>query len=48
MKQIIAAWLDENSPLYRKRKNRLATASSYFKAVLKYFIYTICKVAQNS
>ena len=33
-KQIIESWLDENSPQYRKRKNRLATKSSYCKSVL--------------
>lgn len=42
-KQIIEGWLDENSPNYRKRKSRLATASSYYKSILKYYVLLINK-----
>lgn len=42
-KQIIESWLDENSPNYRKRKNREATASSYYKSILKYYVLLINK-----
>ena len=47
MKQIILGWLDENSPNYRKRKSRKATAISYYKSILSYFVLTISKVAQK-
>ena len=40
-KEIIEGWLDENSPNYRKRKSRLATKISYFKAILKYYVLMI-------
>lgn len=46
MKSIILSWLDENSPAYRKRKNRPGTASSYYKAILQYFVLIINKVAR--
>ena len=46
MKSIILGWLDENSPAYRKRKNRPGTASSYYKAILQYFVLTINKIAR--
>ena len=41
MKQIILHWLDENSPNYRRRKSRVATAISYYKAILSYIVLTI-------
>ena len=45
MKATILRWLDENSPNYRKRKTRAATANNYFKSILGYFTWTICKVS---
>ncbi len=45
-KQIIVKWLDENSPNYRKRKSREATANSYVKSILMYFALTINKLAR--
>ena len=45
-KQIITKWLDENSPNYRRRKSREATANSYLKSVLMYFALTINKLAR--
>lgn len=42
-KEIIESWLNENSPNYRKRKNREATASSYYKSILKYYTLLINK-----
>ena len=41
MKNIILHWLDENSPNYRRRKSRAATAISYYKAILTYIVLTI-------
>lgn len=41
MKKIILNWLDENSPNYRRRKSRVATAISYYKAVLMYLVLAI-------
>lgn len=41
MKQTILKWLDENSPNYRRRKNRTATAISYYKCILSYIVLTI-------
>jgi hypothetical protein len=40
-KDIIVKFLDENSPQYRKRKNRPATANSYQKAILKYYVLVV-------
>jgi hypothetical protein len=40
-KEIIVGFLDENSPQYRKRKSRLATANSYQKSVLTYYVLII-------
>lgn len=40
-KEIITNWLNENSPQYRKRKSRIATANSYYKAILQYIVLTI-------
>jgi hypothetical protein len=45
-KQIIVKWLDENSPNYRRRKSREATANSYIKSVTMYFALVINKVAK--
>jgi hypothetical protein len=45
-KQIVVSWLDENSPNYRKRKSREATANSYIKSILMYFALTINKLAR--
>ena len=45
-KQIISNWLDENSPNYRKRKSRAATASSYIRSITMYFALTINKLAR--
>lgn len=42
-KKIIINWLDENSPNYRRRKSREATASSYYKSILKYYVLMINK-----
>lgn len=47
LKSTIVKWLDENSPAYRKRKNRPATASNYFKSILLYFTLVICKVVNK-
>lgn len=41
MKSTILKWLDENSPNYRRRKSREATANSYYKAILYYLILSI-------
>lgn len=41
MKETILKWLDENSPNYRKRKNRTATAISYYRSILTYIVLTI-------
>jgi hypothetical protein len=45
-KQIITKWLDENSPNYRKRKSREATANSYIKSIMMYFALVINKIAR--
>lgn len=47
MKRIILTWLDENSPTYRKRKSRIATANNYYKSILGYFTLIITKVSNN-
>lgn len=41
LKTIILNWLDVNSPSYRKRKSRIATAISYYKAILFYIVLAI-------
>lgn len=46
LKQTILKWLDENSPTYRKRKSRLSTQNSYYRAVLMYLTLVINKVAR--
>ena len=47
LKDIILTWLDENSPNYRKRRSRKATASSYYRSILMYFILVINRVARG-
>lgn len=47
LKATIIKWLDENSPLYRKRKSRIATANNYYKSILMYFTLVICKVVNK-
>lgn len=47
LKNTILRWLDENSPNYRKRKSRNATAISYYRSILTYFTLVISKVAQK-
>ena len=41
LKETILHWLDENSDNYRRRKSRVATAISYYKAILTYIVLTI-------
>jgi hypothetical protein len=48
MKSIILRWLDENSPNYRKRRTRKATASSYYRSILLYFTLVINRVARGN
>lgn len=43
IKEIIYGFLDDNSANYRRRKNRLATQNSYYKAVLEYVVLVINK-----
>lgn len=47
MKDTILKWLDENSPNYRKRKSRTATAISYYRSILLYFVLVINRVANK-
>lgn len=44
MKTTILTFLDENSPAYRKRKSRIATANNYYRSILTYIVLIICKV----
>jgi hypothetical protein len=46
LKNIILGWLDESSPNYRKRKSRKATAQSYYRSILMYFVLVISKVSK--
>lgn len=46
LKTTILTWLDENSPNYRKRKSRQATAASYYRSILFYFVLVINKIAK--
>ena len=39
----INTWLEDNSAGYRRRKNRIATQNSYYKAVLEYVVLLINK-----
>jgi hypothetical protein len=41
LKSILLNWLDKNSPNYRRRKSRIATAMSYYRAVLMYLVLAI-------
>jgi hypothetical protein len=47
MKTTILKWLDENSTNYRKRKSRKATALSYYRSILMYFVLIISRVSQK-
>ena len=40
-KEIIENWLMEGSPAYRKRKSRIATKNSYYRAIFIYFTLLI-------
>ena len=41
IKEIVEDWLEDVSVSYRKRKRRIATANSYYKSVLMYFVIVI-------
>ena len=41
IKDIIYKFLEDNSANYRRRKNRVATQNSYYKAVLEYIVLVI-------
>lgn len=43
IKEIIYTFLEDNSANYRRRKNRIATQNSYYKAVLEYVVLIINK-----
>ena len=47
-KNMILQWLDEKSPNYRRRKSRIATQNSYYKAIALYIILTINKIARGN
>lgn len=47
LKKIIVSWLDENSANYRRRKSRLATANSYYNAIILYFTLAISTACQR-
>jgi len=47
LNQILVSWLDENSPNYRRRKNRIATANSYKRACLTYLVLAIVAANKN-
>ena len=47
LNSIIIHWLDENSPNYRRRKNRIATANSYKRACLTYITLAIVAANKN-
>ena len=40
-REIIEGWLSDNSPVYRKRRSREATKSSYHKSVMTYIVLMI-------
>ena len=46
MKSTIISWLDENSPNYRRRRSRRATAASYYRCIFMYIVLTINKIAR--
>ena len=43
IKEIIYTFLEDNSSNYRRRKNRISTQNSYYKAVLEYIVLVINK-----
>lgn len=47
LNQTLVSWLDENSPNYRRRKNRIATANSYKRACLTYLTLAIVAANKN-
>lgn len=47
LRETIMKWLDEKSPNFRRRRNRKATAISYYKAVLMYITLIISKVSEK-
>lgn len=47
LNNIIVSWLDENSPNYRRRKNRIATANSYKRSCLTYITLAIVTANKN-
>lgn len=46
-KNIILSWLDENSPNYRRRKSRIATQNSYYRAIALYIVLIINRTARR-
>lgn len=46
LKETITRWLDENSENYRRRKSRIATQNSYYKAILMYLVLVINTTAK--
>ena len=46
LKDTITKWLDENSENYRRRKSRIATQNSYYKAILMYLVLVINQTAK--
>lgn len=47
LKETIMGWLDSNSPNFRRRRNRNATAVAYYKAVLLYITLAISVVSEK-
>ena len=47
LKETIMSWLDSNSPNFRRRRNRNATAVAYYKAVLLYITLAISVVSEK-
>ena len=43
IKELIYMFLEDNSAGYRRRKNRIATQNSYYKAILEYVVLIINK-----
>ena len=43
IKELIYIFLEDNSAGYRRRKNRIATQNSYYKAILEYVVLIINK-----
>ena len=48
LNETIMSWLDETSPLYRKRKSRPASAVAYRKGVKFYIVRIITKIAAKN